>query len=186
MMDQHEVKYIKPYFTEFSGSCRCCALCSCSCTSPHCHYCRPMISKDGGVNRRCDIANPSSKQYILGFHPYSRHHICFKCRIGGKEMYCCRICKKMTVPASRNLRIPKKNDLKSWKLLELLFTKNTFRESKKGTLAHLWYRGNGIGCTIHLPKEISELLMIPTKLYQYDDWCKYMNNTMSYIGKSTT
>ena len=57
-----------------------------------------------------------------------------------KREYICRFCTKPCVHVGKSVRIPKRTDVKEWKLLELLLLKKTFEKSKFSTLASFWYK----------------------------------------------
>ena len=150
-----------------------CTYCDC------CRDCNCLRMRKNLINQKC--------YYCYKFHQgdnepkYYFNLVCFNCRSTWKsgilkENVKCQYCQGIAFNVSSVVRVPSKNDIKGWKLLEKLLDITPFANSKPNTLAHYWYNNGGFGCTLHLSDNLRRQMAPPHNLYEYDEWVKKMKN----------
>lgn len=176
--------------------------CCCNCRNiEHCYLCRPRGEyipfklKSGGTT----CGEPT----YTGRNVYPSHFICWDCHIQWKGSFVdrrsketikndkqiwhgrgkegekdsisttrCPQCSEEGEKVPLSVRAPKQNDKKGWELFEKLYIGEGL-ERRHGYLSSKWNFGN----MIHVHPSVYRILNIPKKLYEYDDWVKYMNKT---------
>ena len=169
------------------GYCKNCSNgCCCPCENENCYYCR----------RRINGYRVNNCQSI-----FSGKVVCFNCNRGWSNHHCwffekmhkqqdkgltdnwgnvegmCSLCNKEGTKVSFVVRYPKKNDKKQWLLLKKLVLAEDLSDCTKNTLGYIWYHTGNLGCTLHRSETVRNLIWVPTKLYQYDEWLDYMITT---------
>ena len=178
----------------YCGSCSH-ACCGCKCQrgihNEHCHYCKGCVPNP--------LRNYSHSWFDSSY--YSEHYICFPCKKAWKTNTCrweqwlylkkktsskfsstdvgpilCSQCNKVPTNVAHTVRVPKRGDVKGWKLLgKILATK--FNTPK--TLGWEWNKKGGLGCTLHMTDAKRALFWVPRKLSEYPRWVTYMD-TIKY------
>jgi hypothetical protein len=137
--------------------------CCCKCENKNCYYCK--------------------KVYTCYKWCYKNHVVCFNCRILKKEEEkCyekktspCSRCNRPMIPVSKNLRFPKKSDLRSWKLIERILLMED-PKIENSVFSHI--SKYSVFDTNHMDKNIRKLFSYPKKLSELEDFEKKLKTVV--------
>lgn len=183
-------------WTDNTGCGNCTHDCCCYCKrQDECYLCR----YDSPKTRAC--GHPA----YYGHNRYPSHFICWDCKHGWKGSFfdrrsdetkekeiirnlpsdfngyvnynyigsSCSRCGKPGVKVPLWTRSPSSNDEKGWKLLYNLINNIGLNKNNKKYIAYHWnfYK------LPHKDNDIRDLIWVPQKLNQYEQWVEYMNTT---------